>query len=283
MAREIDFLHDICDNVDDDAPRLIFADWLDDQGQEERARFIRLQIERAKVPRWERRWLELEQQEEPLEKAAEKAHARYRPRRLDFDDWQRGFPTTVSVQQVGLLPLDRGATKLFATTPIRAARLFLTRSDHRALAEKPWLARLARLELLGNRPLDEPGVNALAASRFNQRLCELSFSALHSITHAGVTSLLRSPLLPRLRKLKFTWVSVSRAVAAALASTEGAVLEELELYSAGLSYRHLEQLAGSPALRGLRVLRVGGNGLERRGLAALLRGLAGAPLEELDL
>lgn len=31
----------------DDAPRLIYADWLDEQGQEERALFIRLQIEVA--------------------------------------------------------------------------------------------------------------------------------------------------------------------------------------------------------------------------------------------
>src|SRR5215217_5840813 len=33
---------------DDDAPRLVYADWLDEHGQPERAEFIRLQCERAR-------------------------------------------------------------------------------------------------------------------------------------------------------------------------------------------------------------------------------------------
>ena len=33
---------------DDDAPRLIYADWLDEHGQPERAEFIRVQIELAR-------------------------------------------------------------------------------------------------------------------------------------------------------------------------------------------------------------------------------------------
>src|SRR6187549_970508 len=38
------FLRSIIDDPDDDAPRLIYADWLDEQGDSERAEFIRLQI-----------------------------------------------------------------------------------------------------------------------------------------------------------------------------------------------------------------------------------------------
>lgn len=34
----------------DDTPRLIYADWLDENGEPERAAFIRLQIELAKCP-----------------------------------------------------------------------------------------------------------------------------------------------------------------------------------------------------------------------------------------
>jgi uncharacterized protein (TIGR02996 family) len=34
---------------DEDWPRLVYADWLDDRGQPERAEFIRLQIEQARV------------------------------------------------------------------------------------------------------------------------------------------------------------------------------------------------------------------------------------------
>src|SRR5262245_17786546 len=39
------FLQAIIDDPDDDTPRLIFADWLDEHGDPERAEFIRLQCE----------------------------------------------------------------------------------------------------------------------------------------------------------------------------------------------------------------------------------------------
>lgn len=38
------FLSDICATPEDDIPRLIFADWLDDNGEEERAHYIREQV-----------------------------------------------------------------------------------------------------------------------------------------------------------------------------------------------------------------------------------------------
>jgi uncharacterized protein (TIGR02996 family) len=37
------FLKDIFDHPNDDAPRLIFADWLEEQGRVEEARFLRTQ------------------------------------------------------------------------------------------------------------------------------------------------------------------------------------------------------------------------------------------------
>jgi uncharacterized protein (TIGR02996 family) len=47
---------------DDDLPRLVFADWLDEQGEPIRAEFVRLQIERARCdtrPGWTDRLVEL--------------------------------------------------------------------------------------------------------------------------------------------------------------------------------------------------------------------------------
>jgi uncharacterized protein (TIGR02996 family) len=42
-------LRAICDNPDDDAPRLIYADWLDEHGDQNLAEFVRVQIELASV------------------------------------------------------------------------------------------------------------------------------------------------------------------------------------------------------------------------------------------
>ncbi len=43
-----DFIRSICADPDDDTPRLAYADWLEEQGQGERAEFIRVQCELAK-------------------------------------------------------------------------------------------------------------------------------------------------------------------------------------------------------------------------------------------
>ncbi len=45
------FLADICEHPDDDAPRLIYADWLDDNGDSARAEFIRVQCRIAALDR----------------------------------------------------------------------------------------------------------------------------------------------------------------------------------------------------------------------------------------
>ena len=47
MSDRESFLRAIIEAPDDDAPRLVFADWLDERGEGERAEFIRVQIERA--------------------------------------------------------------------------------------------------------------------------------------------------------------------------------------------------------------------------------------------
>jgi uncharacterized protein (TIGR02996 family) len=49
----------IIERPDDDAPRLIFADWLDENGEPERAEFIRIQCELANKATQDDRWREL--------------------------------------------------------------------------------------------------------------------------------------------------------------------------------------------------------------------------------
>jgi uncharacterized protein (TIGR02996 family) len=43
------FLQDICENTEDHGPRLVFADWLDEHGDADRAEFIRLQCELTRL------------------------------------------------------------------------------------------------------------------------------------------------------------------------------------------------------------------------------------------
>jgi uncharacterized protein (TIGR02996 family) len=66
MTHEGAFLQVILENPDDDAPRLIYADWLDENGQPERAEFIRIERQLAKLTEVETRWQELEARKEQL-------------------------------------------------------------------------------------------------------------------------------------------------------------------------------------------------------------------------
>jgi uncharacterized protein (TIGR02996 family) len=45
----------VLDEPDDDLPRLAFADWCDERGDDARAEFIRVQIERCRLPTWDER------------------------------------------------------------------------------------------------------------------------------------------------------------------------------------------------------------------------------------
>src|SRR5579872_576175 len=49
MDELIPFLRTIAENPDDDAPRLVLSDWLEEREHHELAKFIRLQIELARI------------------------------------------------------------------------------------------------------------------------------------------------------------------------------------------------------------------------------------------
>src|SRR4051812_9175502 len=66
MTHEDAFLQAIAEAPDDDAPRLIYADWLDDHGEPAFADFIRVQCEIARLCEENDRWLEWKLREEAI-------------------------------------------------------------------------------------------------------------------------------------------------------------------------------------------------------------------------
>src|SRR5438309_3057056 len=50
MSAADGFLAAIRRDPDDDAPRLVYADWLDEHGDPDRAEFIRAEVEMARLP-----------------------------------------------------------------------------------------------------------------------------------------------------------------------------------------------------------------------------------------
>src|SRR5205807_1310210 len=150
-------LRAILDEPQDDVHRLVYADWLDDNGEPDRAEFIRTQIELAKLgeddpcrPALEDReaLLLLDQEKRWLEELPEGSRLgrKYDTRGM----FRRGFPVEAKLTAETFLDC---AERLFAAAPIEGLKIEeiapprkgRSRSNPDRSAEvfaSPWLARL---------------------------------------------------------------------------------------------------------------------------------------------
>ncbi|QJW99600.1 TIGR02996 domain-containing protein [Frigoriglobus tundricola] len=131
---------------DDDTLRLVYADWLDENGQPDRAAFIRAQVWAA--------------QADPFGPEARK-HAATAKRLLDparqawakrvhpwvlAAEFRRGF---IDHATVNVATFPRDAAALFAAEPVRSLRMVRTAPEHELdpFFGTPQLARVTRLDL----------------------------------------------------------------------------------------------------------------------------------------
>jgi uncharacterized protein (TIGR02996 family) len=141
----------VLDRPDDDAPRLVYADWLEEHGDCDRAELIRLQCDGADAPRVR----------ELLDRhAAEWAGPAVR--RAYSYTFRRGFVEEVTVE-AGMF-LESGE-RLFAAAPVRLLRVIGARAVLNRLVESPLLDRLRALHLTGCQIGDE-GAELLAGCPF---------------------------------------------------------------------------------------------------------------------
>lgn len=122
----------------DDAPRLIYSDWLDEHGESERAEFIRVQIELARLDKeWRSRpgspngidpngpGATLRRREQELHAGAKFGEWSGFPDDLDFPgstwNFTRGFVSSISLTALDFL---RHAEAIFQRQPVEQVRLF---------------------------------------------------------------------------------------------------------------------------------------------------------------
>lgn len=279
------FLDAIRAEPDDMAHRLVFADWLDEHGDEPRAEFIRLQVGRDGLPL-----------AHPKARTAVAREAELLARH--GDEWNQSLPAGVRrvryhrgfVEEVALTAEELLALgpALFAAAPVRRLQL---RGTHRlpelltpatAAAFAGLLSRVVALDL--NR--DYLGEAAGAALLSLPKLPALR--ALHlrnnSLTAAGLQTLAASGVLDRLETLEVTPPSTgSDALQVLLHSPRLARLRHLVLADTRMGDRLVRLLTGSPLLPGLTSLSLGHGNIGPEGAAELIRcgGLAG--VTQLDL
>jgi uncharacterized protein (TIGR02996 family) len=143
------FLQDIIDSPDDDTPRLIYADWLEEHDQPERAEFIRVQCELARLsdddgPALSERRDKLEATERLLLKAHLEEWAGPLRGRVDGSSFRRGFVAAIDIDAPTFL--SQGDALLRAA-PIQRATLRVAGADLRTLAGSPLLASIRDLVL----------------------------------------------------------------------------------------------------------------------------------------
>jgi uncharacterized protein (TIGR02996 family) len=149
------FLREICEHPDDEAPRLIYADWLEENGQPERAEFIRAQVEVARYAPNDPRRGALRPRIEELS-ASHGNRWRAELPGLPGVSWQRFWRGFVSGATFELWKHYRAsAAQAFAATPIQFLRMIhLNHEQITEWARSPLLARLQGLELNGHRTRD---------------------------------------------------------------------------------------------------------------------------------
>lgn len=260
MTPEEAFLQSIRAAPADDAPRLIYADWLDEHGQPDRAEFIRVQCRLFAMQEGDANAPSLKARAEQLlashwEEWTGPLRSIVGPRRDRIgESWlreeytakalkrfQRGF-----VERLGLDAEDflRHVPSLKRLTPLR--RLFLWGGGRCAfrLATEPALAGLSALGFTDfyDAPLTGSDAAALASSPYLHGLSEL-YLGWNSLGDEGVGALVQAPWLISVR--------------------------ELFLEDNGLSDRGVRALAESPFLINLHTLSLSNNAFSTAGIAAL--------------
>ncbi len=97
MSERAAFIDAILDNPADDTARLVFADWLQENGEPERAEFIRVQIEAETLPEAELAESKSDQRAVTLQKEHEHAWRQAIGIASDDGTYSRGFLTRVQL------------------------------------------------------------------------------------------------------------------------------------------------------------------------------------------
>jgi uncharacterized protein (TIGR02996 family) len=262
MTQDDAFLQAIIEQPDDDTPRLIYADWLDEHGDPDRAEFIRVQCELACLPEGDARRAGLKLRERALLALHEATWAAPLRGRVASWKFRRGFVEQIAT---GAGKFLTQAEQLFRLAPIRHARLRRPTWCLQRLAECPYLARLTGLDLGGSGHLPVGGGGSF-------------------LLPSGVRALAASPHLHRLTTLLLAWTNINVFDVMVLASAPALTrLTTLDLSGNSLMTRGAEVLAQAPAFAGLTTLRLCRTGLGNQGVALLAASPYLKQLTDLDL
>jgi uncharacterized protein (TIGR02996 family) len=295
MQQEEALVQAILDDPEDDAVRLVYADWFEEHGQAERGEIIRLQIELARTAMDRTRRDGLERRVKELQEAHGGIWLGPLATYVKSYHFDRGMPSVMLAPRALLSsPLQEEAGRWFRAAGVveitligstRAAQA--SRSPHlegipslhlancmlpemevARLAKQPHLGNLRRLHL-GGASNGLEGIRALANTRHLTRLTALEF--LSSGPGAdGLRVLVESRLWPQLTELALvsTPMSVADLESLLLALPQGP-LRVLRMFHNQIGDRGCMLLGACPAVRSLVGLELSMNEVGPAGARAL--------------
>jgi uncharacterized protein (TIGR02996 family) len=248
-------------NPDDDRPRLVYADWLEQYGQLDRSRLIRVQIELERLPDDAEAAAALRVEEEQLEAACEKSLPQLEG--IEWGSFVRGMVGSVFAATPAAF--HRHADSIAAVGSVYRVN-FQTPDGFAVLAETAALLRVAELAVCNDDHFRAR--NGDPYHRFNDDLQKVLTSA-----HC-----------PRLRSLDLWGCQLGPRGAKGLADCPR--LESLTTLNLDDNYigdEGLAALAASPYLAALRKLHIDLNDLGPDGVKTLTNSVSIRGLEELCL
>jgi uncharacterized protein (TIGR02996 family) len=276
-------------NIDDDTPRLAYADWLQENGQDARAEFVRVQVERARLPAWDAAQVRLRLREAKLLEEHGESWLAEMPSipGVKWEGFRRGVVAEVSFSSFEAMRKSAHACRVVA--PVEAVTVRWPRRHEGTKAIGP-IAELRELSLTGM-----PDYNAVVAwLAASPQLATLRILTARGLWAESLAQLVASPHLGGLKALRMPSNNLGNAGLAVL--TRAATLtglEELDLSALGrherYNYDPIIRAAGMgllmhwPGLASVRSLTLNGNDVSRDGLRALLQSPHAAGLKELSL
>jgi uncharacterized protein (TIGR02996 family) len=269
-------LRAIISQPDDDAVRLVYADWLEENGLADQAEFIRVQCELARLPSGDARKVELEVRSEVLLQQHRGAWLDGLAKWIErsYVTFRRGFPWSAYTSRKAYL---RNASALATRTVIQEATLDPAREEGPGIAGLPLTGRLRSLRTYSSSFAD---LHEVLAACTGLTALALFNTCDSGDVHGRLGELLALPSVRGVAQFTLRlrdWGEVARRAVEAVATAELPNVQTLGLDMRGLGHETLELLFRARFVRGLKRLSLSqtfdARALEMLGSTAGLAGL----------
>jgi uncharacterized protein (TIGR02996 family) len=269
------FLAAIHDAPDDDAPRLIFADWLDEHGESDRAEFIRLQVEMRRereqnaqlTPRLEELFLRSKECfRRPWAEAGRKLGA------AAIAAYSRGFPDALAMPAKDFVKQGRAMSNWLG--PQTRVKFWNCRKAMAAVADSPSLQFVSKLEFSCQSDRDvfeDADVVAFLKSPYLFRMKRLCLNSQSRLTVKVGYALAAAKSLTALTYIQLGGIQLHDEGIEQIANAPHlATLELLAIFDTGFGARGARSLVASPYLKNLKELQIYGNPIGEEDFARLV-------------